>query len=95
MSRDVAETSQLLLLGQQREEGVEHNEDQRERSLDRDVDEVPHRDTYRFSPSPGAQLGDHRLRGVDAVNFDASRREWERDSSSTYPQFESSPALRE
>ena len=75
----VREAAQLVLLGEQREERVEGDEDERVDALDGDVGEVAHRHRDRVAAGLLAELRDHRLGGVDAVHLEAALGERERE----------------
>ena len=66
---DVREAPQLVVLGEQPEQRVEGDEDEREPALDPDVGEVAHRHGDAGAAGLLAQLSHHRLRGIDAVDI--------------------------
>ena len=88
MIGDILEALDLRVLGEEREERVEHDKDESEGTLHIDVGEVAHRQGDRIAASFGVQLPKHRFGGIDAVNLDTSCRERQRDSSSTDSELE-------
>ena len=79
MGGRVREAAHLGLLAGQAEEGVEGDEDERERALDRHVGEVAHRHRDAVAAGLLPELRDHRLGGVDAVHLEAPLGERERE----------------
>ena len=76
---DVLEAADLIVLGQQVEERVEHDIDQAVGARHSDIGEVADRDVDLIASRLRPKLRDHRLREVDAVDADAGRRERQRD----------------
>src|SRR5947207_3622765 len=85
---NVAKASDLCVLRCQHEEGVEHDEDERERAVDRNVGHIADRDRDALAAGLLAHLLDDRRRGIDAVNLDATRSERERDSARANTELE-------
>ena len=84
------EATRLCVLVRQREERGEHDEDEVVPSVEREVGEVadPHGDVRPARLPP--ELGDHRLRRVHPMDFDAERGQRQRDQSRPVPMPSSS-----
>lgn len=88
MRSDVAEASHLFVLGEQREERVEDDEDQTEVALNRHVGQIAHVDGDGIAARLRAKLVDDRLRDVDAVDLHPPLGERQRDTTGTDAELE-------
>jgi hypothetical protein len=75
---DVAEAAHLILLRGEREQRVEHDEDEVEPSFDLDVREVTDLNVDAVATWLGAQLRHHLGRRIYPVDLETTLDEWQR-----------------
>ena len=88
VSGDVSEAGDLRRLGREVPDRVEDQVRERKGSLDGRRREVPDRDADVITAGLLAELGDHRLRQVDAVDRHSPLRERQRDPPGADPELE-------
>lgn len=95
VSGHAGEAPHLVLLGEQREERVEHHEDEAVGALDVHVGEVTDADRDAVASWLGPQLGHHGLGRVDAVHLETPLEEGEGNAPGADPELEHRPRSRQ
>jgi hypothetical protein len=88
MPRHRLETHDLILLGPQREECVEHDVGERESRLELEVTDVRHGRRDARGALLGSEPGQHGLRRVDPVDLDALAMQRHRHTSGSDAELE-------
>ena len=88
MVGDALETGYLVLLGEQGEDCVEYDEDQRELGVQLELGEVPDCDGDVRPPVLLPETRDHGLRCVDALHEDAGGGKWQAYAARAYAQLQ-------
>ena len=88
MPGSVPEAGNLLFLRDQVEDRVEDEVDEREPSVDTGRRKVTDGDIDLLASRLGAQLGDHRFRGIDPLDAHSTFGEWERDPACADPELQ-------
>jgi hypothetical protein len=91
MAGDVLEAADPLFLGGQVVDRVEDQEGERKYAVDPCRGEVADRDVDGVGAGFRAEVGDHVLRELDAVDLDAALRERQRDSAGAIPSSSAEP----
>jgi hypothetical protein len=81
MRGHAVEAAELFVLGEEREEGVEHGVDQREAPAQLEGGEVAHVDGDVGAAGLGPEFSQHCVRGVDSRDRDPLLPQWKCDSS--------------
>ena len=94
MGGDLLEAAHLFVLGQQVEEGVEHDVDQPVDARNGHCGKVADRDRKLVAARPSAQLVDHRRGQVDAIHADAARGQGQGDPARADAKLQRRPRSR-
>lgn len=95
VDRRIGEACDLVVLGGEVADRVEHEVDEAERALDQGAGHVADRHRQLAPPGLPTQLADHRLRQIDSADLDAAPGERQRDPSGPDRKLECSATVRQ